>query len=658
MAYMVIVWEWMNEFGNWRPYDPHVSDFLEDKFKNQPQNPVSLGHVDKSLVVYSADFTTMCQIRYGTGTARPIRRQLYPDTSPPGKGVVWQWQGDQPGQWHNYDLKVSMMIEDYFSQNTSSLGSLDLSKTSLKLPYILDLRNMTQKRIETGRVRQLRREVLNSQYTMMSAANASGQSAGTSQTQGAKRQNGALPGSSGTKKAKYAIVKSGASGQMSNHNTGQQISQGQLVSQLLAGGNANPPSTNGPLTRSRFHTMTNSQSSSVQQGAMTLPPSAGQGQAQGHSHGNQQTMQQHSTSNQFLQTSQHTAQNGPSSATHHPHNFHQLTSHNLLSPQAIQFLSQFGSLPPGANIPSITVNLHGNSMNNNQGISVPGSLLGRSKGASRISPVVTNATNVLMSPAVPTFPSSSGGATHFNLPHSDRIPNNAPKGKKGRSSSCDPLDEHTTVVTSPPEDEDCCICCEKLNQPSGYGEGKPEANIVVKLDKCKHMFHKLCLQAMYESGAKNGCLQCPTCKTIHGEKHGNCPQGLMEYHRLPQPLTSYEGCQTIQILYHISPGVQGPEHPHPGKRYSCRGFPRVCYLPDNERGRKVLKLLTVAWKRRLTFTIGMSTTTGEGDTVTWNEIHHKTEFGSNHSGHGYPDPNYLDNVLMELAVQGVTENDL
>ena len=75
-------------------------------------------------------------------------------------------------------------------------------------------------------------------------------------------------------------------------------------------------------------------------------------------------------------------------------------------------------------------------------------------------------------------------------------------------------------------------------------------------------------------------------------------------------------------------------------------------LPD-----QVLRLLQVAWERKLTFTIGTSVTTGATDTVVWNEIHHKTESSSNHSGHGYPDPNYLDNVLMELSLQGVTESD-
>ena len=72
---------------------------------------------------------------------------------------------------------------------------------------------------------------------------------------------------------------------------------------------------------------------------------------------------------------------------------------------------------------------------------------------------------------------------------------------------------------------------------------------------------------------------------------------------------------------------------------------------------QVLKLLRVAWERRLTFTIGSSVTTGASNTVVWNEIHHKTESMSNHSGHGYPDPNYLDNVLMELSSQGVVETE-
>ncbi|CAB1352267.1 unnamed protein product [Coregonus sp. 'balchen'] len=102
----------------------------------------------------------------------------------------------------------------------------------------------------------------------------------------------------------------------------------------------------------------------------------------------------------------------------------------------------------------------------------------------------------------------------------------------------------------------------------------------------------------------------------------------MEIYSISQSLPGHPDCGTIQIIYSIPPGIQ------------------------------VLELLKVAWTRRLIFTVGTSSTTGEPDTVVWNEIHHKTEMMSNVSGHGYPDPNYLDNVLSELASQGVTDDCL
>nr|XP_009931240.1 PREDICTED: probable E3 ubiquitin-protein ligase DTX2 [Opisthocomus hoazin] len=213
-----------------------------------------------------------------------------------------------------------------------------------------------------------------------------------------------------------------------------------------------------------------------------------------------------------------------------------------------------------------------------------------------------------------------------------------------------------------PADEDCIICMEKLSSPSGYGDAcecstiKPET--VGRLTNCQHSFHMLCMLAMYSNGNKDGSLQCPSCKTIYGEKTGTQPKGKMEVSTFPQSLPGHKDCGTIQIVYHISRGIQGPEHPNPGMPYTARGFPRYCYLPDNEKGRKVLELLRVAWKRRLIFTVGTSSTTGESNTVVWNEIHHKTEMDTNLSGHGYPDPNYLDNVLAELAAQGVTEDCL
>lgn len=104
----------------------------------------------------------------------------------------------------------------------------------------------------------------------------------------------------------------------------------------------------------------------------------------------------------------------------------------------------------------------------------------------------------------------------------------------------------------------------------------------------------------------------------------------------------------------IASGIQGPEHPNPGRPYYAVGFPRVCYLPDTEKGRRVLKLLSIAFERRLVFTVGRSVTTGREDVVTWNEIHHKTEPGVSNTGHGFPDFGFLDRCLAELAAQGIT----
>lgn len=232
------------------------------------------------------------------------------------------------------------------------------------------------------------------------------------------------------------------------------------------------------------------------------------------------------------------------------------------------------------------------------------------------------------------------------------------QAKKGKTPE-EVLKKYLQKVRHPP-DEDCTICMERLTAHSGYKGPQPtiKPDLVGKLSRCGHIYHIYCLVAMYNNGNKDGSLQCPTCKTIYGVKTGTQPPGKMEYHLIPHSLPGHPDCKTIRIIYSIPPGIQGPEHPNPGKSFSARGFPRHCYLPDSEKGRKVLKLLLVAWDRRLIFAIGTSSTTGESDTVIWNEVHHKTEFGSNLTGHGYPDANYLDNVLAELAAQGISEDSM
>ncbi|XP_053173875.1 probable E3 ubiquitin-protein ligase DTX3 [Scomber japonicus] len=122
-----------------------------------------------------------------------------------------------------------------------------------------------------------------------------------------------------------------------------------------------------------------------------------------------------------------------------------------------------------------------------------------------------------------------------------------------------------------------------------------------------------------------------------------------------QCLPGFEQSGSITILYSFPAGVQGPEHPNPGVRYSSTS--RTAYLPDCEEGKKVLKLLRKAFDRRLTFTIGRSATTGLNNVITWNDIHHKTSMGGGPQCFGYPDPEYLFRVQEELRLKGVTEDD-
>uniref|UniRef100_A0A672H4X5 E3 ubiquitin-protein ligase n=1 Tax=Salarias fasciatus TaxID=181472 RepID=A0A672H4X5_SALFA len=209
------------------------------------------------------------------------------------------------------------------------------------------------------------------------------------------------------------------------------------------------------------------------------------------------------------------------------------------------------------------------------------------------------------------------------------------QARKGKTPE-EVVKRYLQKVRNPPE-EDCTICMEALAGPSGYKGpgvgGISRAESVGRLAQCGHQYHLQCLVAMYNNGNKDGSLQCPTCKTIYGVKTGNQPPGKMEYHVIPHSLPGHPDCKTIRIIYNIPPGIQVQETLH-GTR-----------------------LLLVAWDRRLIFSVGTSSTTGESDTVIWNEVHHKTEFGSNLTGHGYPDPSHLDNVLEELKAQGITEEE-
>lgn len=101
LASAVVVWEWLNEHGRWRPYSPAVSHHIEAVVRAGPRagGSVVLGQVDSRLAPYIIDLQSMNQFRQDTGEpAAPPRAPPLPPAptrghqpAPPRRGVTQRW---------------------------------------------------------------------------------------------------------------------------------------------------------------------------------------------------------------------------------------------------------------------------------------------------------------------------------------------------------------------------------------------------------------------------------------------------------------------------------------------------------------------------------------------------------------------------------------
>uniref|UniRef100_A0A4W5MEF8 E3 ubiquitin-protein ligase n=1 Tax=Hucho hucho TaxID=62062 RepID=A0A4W5MEF8_9TELE len=517
--------------------------------------------------------------------------------------VVWEWQDDL-GFWRPYSGQVSGYIEQYFSSPRGHRGggpgstsiSLGQSDPSLS-PYLIDIPSLNQFRQDTGKTRSVRRQLF---------AQSSGLGSGV-YWEWANDEGGWTPYETRTSiLLEHSYLARQATADMASHGYNYIVDLTALAQVNKATGFRRQVRRQG-----NFPYPLASGASVIHSG-----PACSCHQCLSHScTGPMPSRSRHSFSSGQL--SRPSFQGPSRAAGAHPTSVY---SPYPRRPLSVGGMAWGGPWPP---TPSAS--------------QFPGPPLSYPTSANGLS--------------VPTIPLQRNGSTSVSSALA------APAQKPE-----DVIHRYMEEVASA-QDEDCIICMDRLSCPSDYAVSSEGAQsippgAVGKFTKCGHTLHMLCMLAMYNNGTKDGSLQCPSCKTIYGEKTGTQPKGKMEIYSIAQSLPGHPDCGTIQIIYSIPPGIQGPEHPNPGQPYTCRGFPRFCFLPDNDKGRKVLELLKVAWTRRLIFTVGTSSTTGEPDTVVWNEIHHKTEMMSNVSGHGYPDPNYLDNVLSELSSQGVTDDCL
>lgn len=187
----------------------------------------------------------------------------------------------------------------------------------------------------------------------------------------------------------------------------------------------------------------------------------------------------------------------------------------------------------------------------------------------------------------------------------------------------------------PPPPEECSIC---------YNEFKSFATTPELWKKLK-CGHKICL-ACYSnlltirstmSRVEQTFIKCPFCYDITGIQIGTCPDIQMTVTIIPNSCEGYESTNTISIKYFADSAYQ---------------LNRTAYLPNNPDGEEVLKLLKIACDRRLCFSIGESVTTGQKNVLVWG-IHHKTSMRGGVSKYGYPDPEYINRVKLELKAYGI-----
>ncbi|KTG01393.1 hypothetical protein cypCar_00043357, partial [Cyprinus carpio] len=620
-------------------------------------------------------------------TLRPVRRSFYDPTSAPGQGWIWEWENDA-GSWTTYDMEVIIALQVAWDRQQPWL---DL--TSMGFCYFVDFQTMTQINRQTQRQQRIQRRS-DMVYPLVS-----GPLSKTSQARGTGSGSGGiakgLASGGGSTGALLAVGVSGStlsrkgsvvypSGTLSGSSLappGQPCACQQCMLVLSVKANGTSSQTLGRATKpnspkSNFRTLPSSSASmSVLNSYSTLPHGTSLKCSLSEEAKNSAAFDQSlslltsGTANLSVSSSRpppptlqspnqqpSSAPSSSSSATFVPTAM--LINTSTSPSSSTDRTSSSTSLPfqrsaaCAAPLPT-RASLTGLSRPALQRIAVaqsraliasgvPTVPVKNLNGSSPVHPALAGITGILMSaaglpvcltrpPKLVLHPPPVSKSDIRPIPGIGKCCRKTTKkqARKGRTPE-EVVKRYLQKVRNPPE-EDCTICMEALGGPSGYkGPGVASvsrAESVGKLAQCGHLYHLQCLVAMYNNGNKDGSLQCPTCKTIYGVKTGNQPPGKMEYHVIPHSLPGHPDCKTIRIIYNIPPGIQA------------------------------LRLLLVAWDRRLIFSVGTSSTTGESDTVIWNEIHHKTEFGSNLTGHGYPDTGYTDNVLDELKAQGITEDE-
>uniref|UniRef100_A0A3Q2H5V5 E3 ubiquitin-protein ligase n=1 Tax=Equus caballus TaxID=9796 RepID=A0A3Q2H5V5_HORSE len=529
----VAVWEWQDGLGTWHPYSATVCSYIEQQFVQQKgqrfglgslAHSIPLGQADPSLAPYIIDLPSWTQFRQDTGTMRSVRRHLFPQHSAPGRGIIWEWLSDD-GSWTAYEASVC----DYLEQQVAR-GNQLVDLAPLGYNYTVNYSTHTQTNKTSSFCRSVRRQA-GPPYPVTTII--------------------APPGHTGVACSCHQCLNSGRTGPVSGRYRHSMtnlpaypVSQHPHRTAIAFGAHQafapyNKPSLSGARSAPRLNT--------TNPWGGVPPPSLG---------------------NQPLYRSSLS---------------HLGAQHQPPAPSTASGAS--------ASLPSGPLRSPGN---------VPTTVPVQMPKPSRVQQALAGMTSILMSAiGLPVClsrapqPASPPASCLASKSHSSvkRLRKMSVKGGTPKPEPEQVIRNYTEELKTAP-DEDCIICMEKLSVVSGYSDVTDSKTIgpvaVGRLAKCNHAFHLLCLLAMYCNGNKDGSLQCPSCKTIYGEKTGTQPRGKMEVFKFQVSLPGHEDCGTILIVYNIPHGIQvcvppaGPRTPQPREAvHRQRVSPSV--LPPGQR---------------------------------------------------------------------------
>lgn len=134
-------WEYKSDSGQFKPYEPVLSQKLEEGFKiESPSLDMQIGRF-----TYKISFSSMVQVNSETGTARPIRRFCASDT-------LWYYQTDND-TYGPYNYESNTEIE---CAHANGLQKLTINTNGFD--YLIDLKNMTQTNTKTFTTRRITRK--------------------------------------------------------------------------------------------------------------------------------------------------------------------------------------------------------------------------------------------------------------------------------------------------------------------------------------------------------------------------------------------------------------------------------------------------------------------------------------------------------------------